>query len=91
MRCPDGATAVISTPPPPHCRIPELTLFPFLSFLFCSRSTSSISYTLISKVSAVAPAPHRFEEACGPSGPSTQHAPGLDEEEDEDVACLEER
>lgn len=69
-----------------------LTLFPFLSLLFCSRSTSSISYTLISKVSAVAVAPRRLVGAGGPSGPSTQHAPGLDEDEEEEVmACLEER
>lgn len=39
----------------------------------------------------MAPAPRRFKEAGGPSGPSTQHAPGLDEEEDEEVVCLEER
>lgn len=69
-----------------------LTLLPPLSFLFCSRSTSSISYTLISKVSVVAVTARRFEGAGGPSGPSTQHAPGLEEEEEEDVmACLEER
>ncbi|KAG7236051.1 hypothetical protein INR49_001453, partial [Caranx melampygus] len=56
------------------------------------RSTSSISYTLISKVSVVAVAPRRFEGAGGPSGPSTQQAPGLEEEEEEDVMpCLEER
>lgn len=36
--------------------------------------------------------PRRFEGAGGPSGPSTQHAPGLEEdEEDEVTACLEER
>lgn len=69
-----------------------LTLLPPLSLLFCSRSTSSISYTLISKVSVVAVAPRRFEGAGGPSGPSTQQAPGLEEEEEEDMMpCLEER
>lgn len=37
-------------------------------------------------------APRWFEDAGGPSGPSTQHAPGLEEDEEEDVmACLEER
>lgn len=69
-----------------------LTLLPPLSLLFCSRSTSSISYTLISKVSVVDVAPRRFGGAWGPSGPSTQHAPGLEEEEEEEVmVCLEER
>lgn len=75
---------------PPSSSCP--TLVPALSLLFCRRSTSSISYTLISKVSAVAAAPRRLEGAGGPSGPSTQHAPGLDEEDEEDVmVCLEER
>lgn len=47
---------------------------------------------MISKVSVVAVAPRRFEGAGGPSGPSTQHAPGLEEEEEEEVTvCLEER
>lgn len=70
----------------------HLTLPPPLSLLFCSRSTSSISYTLISKVSVVAVAPRRFGGAWGPSGPSTQQAPGLEEEEEEEVtACFEER
>lgn len=36
--------------------------------------------------------PRWFEDAGGPRGPSTQHAPGLEEDEEEDVmACLEER
>lgn len=77
---------------PNRCSVLPLTLLPPLSLLFCSRSTSSISYTLISKVSVVADAPRRFNGAGGPRGPSTQHAPGLDEEEEEEVmACLEER
>jgi len=47
---------------------------------------------LISKVSVVADVPRRFEVAGGPRGPSTQHAPGLEEEEEEEVAaCLEDR
>lgn len=33
-----------------------------------------------------------LEGAGGPSGPSTQHAPGLEEDDEEDVrGCLEER
>lgn len=40
----------------------------------------------------VAAGPRWLDEAGGPSGPSTQHAPGLEEDEEEEVmACLDER
>lgn len=43
-------------------------------------------------VSVDAATPRWFEGVGGPSGPSTQHAPGLEEEDEEEViACLEER